>query len=105
MSVVMPWFKLPEFVKKRACRYLLQHYLGHFFKEKLGIDQLTLDISNGTGKITNVQLDTQVSNIDTDHTYRYVIDSHKFISWLFQDIYITSELRALLFALGPLALV
>ena len=56
----MPWFKLPEFVKKRACRYLLQHYLGHFFKEKLSIDQLTLDISNGIGTITQVELDTHV---------------------------------------------
>lgn len=85
MPVAMPWFKLPEFVKKRACRYLLQHYLGHFFKEKLGIDQLTLDISNGTGKITNVQLDTQVTSIDTNHSYRnamadkLVISSHSLI--------------------------
>ena len=79
MPAVMTWFKLPEFVKKRACRYLLQHYLGHFFKEKLGIDQLTLDISNGTGKITNVQLDTQVTNIVTNHSDRNAIVNQKSI--------------------------
>ncbi len=59
----MPWQMLwPEFVKKRLCRYLLQHYLGHFFKEKISLDQLTLDIYNGTGCVKNLNLDCDALN-------------------------------------------
>ncbi|XP_077993352.1 autophagy-related protein 2 homolog A-like [Glandiceps talaboti] len=54
----MPWyFPWPEYIKKRACRYLLQHYLGNFLQEKLTLDQLSVDLYNGKGTIKNVALD------------------------------------------------
>lgn len=48
-------------IKKRACRYLLQHYLGHFLQERLSLDQLGLDVYNGSGVIRNINLDVWVS--------------------------------------------
>lgn len=57
----MPWlFTIPEFVKKRACRYLLQHYLGQYLEEKIQLEDLTVDLYNGTGTITNVPLNVEV---------------------------------------------
>ena len=57
----MPWlFAIPEFVKKRACRYLLQHYLGQYLEEKIQLEDLTVDLYNGTGTITNVPLNVEV---------------------------------------------
>ncbi|XP_074651009.1 autophagy-related protein 2 homolog B-like [Tubulanus polymorphus] len=54
----MPWFfPWSESIKKRACRYLLQHYLGQFLQEKLTLDQLSVDLYNGTGTIKNLNLD------------------------------------------------
>ncbi|KAM6923372.1 autophagy-related protein 2 homolog A [Xenentodon cancila] len=44
-------------IKKRACRYLLQHYLGHFLQERLSLDQLGLDLYNGSGVIKEINLD------------------------------------------------
>ncbi|XP_066575184.1 autophagy-related protein 2 homolog A [Amia ocellicauda] len=44
-------------IKKRACRYLLQHYLGHFLQERLTLDQLSLDLYNGSGIIRDIHLD------------------------------------------------
>ena len=58
----MPWFfTIPEFIKKRACRYLLQHYLGQFLEEKISLDDLTVDLYNGTGSISNVPINVDVS--------------------------------------------
>ena len=58
----MPWFfTIPEFIKKRACRYLLQHYLGQFLEEKISLKDLTVDLYNGTGTISNVPLNVEVS--------------------------------------------
>ncbi|KAK0093179.1 hypothetical protein PV326_014144 [Microctonus aethiopoides] len=57
--VCFPW---SEGIKKRACRYLLQRYLGQFLEEKLTLDQLTVDLYNGTGRVTNVSLDVQALN-------------------------------------------
>ncbi|CAL7949589.1 unnamed protein product [Xylocopa violacea] len=54
-----PW---SQGIKKRACRYLLQRYLGQFLEEKLTLDQLTVDLYNGTGRVTNVSLDVQALN-------------------------------------------
>ncbi|XP_062892347.1 autophagy-related protein 2 homolog A isoform X4 [Mobula hypostoma] len=54
MSWFFPW---SSSIKKRACRYLLQHYLGHFFEERLTLEQLSLDLYNGSGGIRDVQLD------------------------------------------------
>lgn len=57
----MPWFfAIPEFLKKRACRYLLQHYLGQFLEERISLDDLTVDLYNGTGTINNVPLNVEV---------------------------------------------
>jgi hypothetical protein len=59
----MPWQMLwPDFLKKRLCRYLLQHYLGHFFKEKISLEQLSIDIYNGTGCVKNLNLDCDALN-------------------------------------------
>ncbi|KAJ8246974.1 hypothetical protein GJAV_G00257360 [Gymnothorax javanicus] len=44
-------------IKKRACRYLLQHYLGHFLQERLSLEQLSLDLYNGSGVIRDIKLD------------------------------------------------
>ena len=61
--VIMPWyFPWSDSIKKRACRYILQHYVGHFFKEKLSLDQLSLDVYEGKGQIKDVQLDIQAVN-------------------------------------------
>ncbi|XP_076284575.1 autophagy-related 2 isoform X1 [Lasioglossum baleicum] len=54
-----PW---SQGIKKRACRYLLQRYLGQFLEEKLTLDQLSVDLYNGTGRVTNVSLDVQALN-------------------------------------------
>lgn len=60
----MPWnFLWSDFVKKRACRYLLNHYLGQFLQEKLTLDQLSVDLYNGTGVIKDLSLDVVVSLI------------------------------------------
>uniref|UniRef100_UPI00398F0016 autophagy-related protein 2 homolog A n=1 Tax=Pristiophorus japonicus TaxID=55135 RepID=UPI00398F0016 len=54
MSWFFPW---SSSIKKRACRYLLQHYLGHFLEERLTLEQLSLDLYNGSGRLSAVQLD------------------------------------------------
>ncbi len=48
-------------IRKRACRYLLQHYLGRFLETKLGLDQLSVDLYKGTGSVKDVRLDVDVS--------------------------------------------
>nr|QSV39518.1 autophagy associated protein [Locusta migratoria] len=59
----MPWYESwSESIKKRACRYLLQRYLGQFLEEKLTLDQLTVDLYNGTGTVCEVRLDVQALN-------------------------------------------
>lgn len=55
----MPW-PFSESIKKRACRYLLQRYLGHFLQEKLSLEQLSLDLYQGTGSLAQVPLDKWV---------------------------------------------
>ncbi|TKC33750.1 hypothetical protein EI555_013033, partial [Monodon monoceros] len=55
-ALVMPW-PFSESIKKRACRYLLQRYLGHFLQEKLSLEQLSLDLYQGTGSLAQVPLD------------------------------------------------
>ncbi|XP_037531173.1 autophagy-related protein 2 homolog A [Nematolebias whitei] len=49
-------------IKKRACRYLLQHYLGHFLQERLSLEQLGLDLYNGNGVIKDINLDVWAVN-------------------------------------------
>ncbi|KAF9415449.1 hypothetical protein HW555_006871, partial [Spodoptera exigua] len=55
----LPW---SESIKKRACRYLLQRYLGNFLEEKLTLDQLSVDLYNGTGTVCDVSLDCDALN-------------------------------------------
>lgn len=55
------WLPWSENIKKRACRYLLQRYLGNFLLEKLTLDQLSVDLYNGTGTVSDVSLDCEVS--------------------------------------------
>ncbi|XP_037072366.1 autophagy-related protein 2 homolog B-like [Pollicipes pollicipes] len=59
----MPWkFPWSDSIKKRACRYLLQRYLGQFLKEKLTLEQLSVDIYEGTGEIKDILLDFDALN-------------------------------------------
>ncbi|KAJ8044621.1 Autophagy-related protein 2-like B [Holothuria leucospilota] len=59
----MPWhFPWPEYIKKKACRYILQHYVGSFLEEKLTLDQLSVDLYSGTGTVTDVKLDVWAIN-------------------------------------------
>lgn len=51
----IPW--LTDSLKKRALRYLLQRYLGHFLSEKLTLEQLSLDLYDGRGCIKDLSLD------------------------------------------------
>lgn len=59
-----------DFLKKKACRYILQHYLGQFLKQKLSLDQLSLDLYNGTGTITELNLDVQVYSMTNSFSMR-----------------------------------
>lgn len=52
-----PWSNC---VKERVCRYLLQHYLGHFFQEHLSLDQLSLDLYKGSVALRDIHLETWV---------------------------------------------
>ncbi|XP_043221446.1 autophagy-related protein 2 homolog A-like isoform X2 [Amphibalanus amphitrite] len=59
----MVWrFPWSDSIKKRACRYLLQRYLGQFLKEKLTLEQLSVDIYEGTGEIKDILLDVDALN-------------------------------------------
>ncbi|XP_029466870.1 autophagy-related protein 2 homolog A [Rhinatrema bivittatum] len=58
-----PW---SSSIKKRACRYLLQHYLGHFLQERLGLEQLSLDLYRGSGSIRDIHLDIWSVNEQLD---------------------------------------
>ncbi|XP_065311944.1 autophagy-related protein 2 homolog B isoform X3 [Dermacentor albipictus] len=58
----MPWFDWSEGIKKRACRYLLRRYGSQFLLENIGLDQLTVDLYKGKGRVTNVCLDVKGLN-------------------------------------------
>jgi len=64
MPLYIPW--LTETIKKRGVRYLLHHYLGQFFEEKLTLDQLSIDIYEGKGSISNLGLDVDGLNDELD---------------------------------------
>ena len=55
------YLPLLDTFKKRACRFILHHYLGRFLKDQLTLDQLTIDLYNGTGSLHNVPIDIYVS--------------------------------------------
>ncbi|XP_028161137.1 autophagy-related protein 2 homolog A-like isoform X2 [Ostrinia furnacalis] len=71
----LPW---SESIKKRACRYLLQRYLGNFLEEKLTLDQLSVDLYNGTGTVCDVSLDCEALNElgDTQNWPLEIVDGH-----------------------------
>ncbi|RWS04521.1 autophagy-related protein 2B-like protein [Dinothrombium tinctorium] len=48
---------LTDAMKKRALRYLLHRYIGHFLLEKLTLDQLSVDLYDGRGSISDIVLD------------------------------------------------
>ena len=54
------WFKWPEYLKKKACRYLLQHYLGNYLETKISLEDLTVNLYNGTATVSNVPLSVEV---------------------------------------------
>lgn len=64
MPLYIPW--LTETIKKRGVRYLLHHYLGQFFEEKLTLEQLSIDIYEGRGSISNLALDVDGLNDELD---------------------------------------
>lgn len=64
MPLYIPW--LSETIKKRGVRYLLHHYLGHFFDEKLTLEQLSVDIYEGKGSIKDLALDVDGLNDELD---------------------------------------
>lgn len=64
MPLYIPW--LTEGIKKRGVRYLLHHYLGQFFEEKLTLEQLSIDIYEGKGSIKNLALDVNGLNDELD---------------------------------------
>ncbi|CAH2045147.1 unnamed protein product, partial [Iphiclides podalirius] len=71
----LPW---SESIKKRACRYLLQRYLGNFLEEKLTLDQLSVDLYNGTGTVCDVSLDCEALNElgDSQNWPLEIVDGH-----------------------------
>lgn len=64
MPFHIPW--LTDTIKKRGVRYLLHHYLGQFFEEKLTLEQLSIDIYEGKGSIKNLALDVNGLNDELD---------------------------------------
>ena len=57
------WFKWPEYLKKKACRYLLQHYLGNYLETKISLEDLTINLYNGTATVSNVPLSAEVTKM------------------------------------------
>lgn len=53
-------FVFPEIWRKKTVSYFLKKYLGHFLSESVTLDQLTLDLNNGKGSITDLNLDVEV---------------------------------------------
>lgn len=55
----MSWLSWSADIKKKSCKYLLQRYVGHLLEE-LTLDQLTIDLYNGTCQVVNLGLNVQV---------------------------------------------
>ena len=57
----MEWFYSWSIdIKKRACCYLIQRYFGKYFKQKLNLGQLSVDLYNGTATVMDLRLDCEV---------------------------------------------
>ena len=52
----MSWIPWPESIKKRACRYVLQNYVGEYLHEKLRLEQLNVDLYQGTGSVDDLRV-------------------------------------------------
>ncbi|CAF0862579.1 unnamed protein product [Didymodactylos carnosus] len=81
-------------LKTRACRQLIQHYLGFFFQEKLSLDQLSIDLFSGRGQVKDVILSLTAlnesltnNNIPFEIVKAYVGEINLSIPWtsLLQD--------------------
>ena len=59
LNQMFPW---PESIKQRLCRYLLQHYLGQYFEQKLVLQQLNIDLYNGVVSLNNINLNCLALN-------------------------------------------
>ena len=61
--MVWKWFNFSwtDSIKKRACRALLNRYLGKYLDQKLELDGMTIDLANGSCKVENVRLSADVS--------------------------------------------
>lgn len=88
----MPFLPISEYVKKKMCIYLLQRYLGQFFEEKLTLDQLSLDVYNGTGIVRNVSLDVQALN-DLGEKQNWPME---FVDGYLEQLYVTVPWTSLL---------
>ncbi|KAK8735432.1 hypothetical protein OTU49_005389 [Cherax quadricarinatus] len=89
----MPWyFPWSDAIKKRAIRYLLQRYVGQFLEEKLSLDQLTVDLYEGTGTIKELTLDVGALNEVADQLNLPL----RFVDGYIGEICVTVPWKALL---------
>ncbi|XP_055617380.1 autophagy-related protein 2 homolog B [Toxorhynchites rutilus septentrionalis] len=58
----MWWATFGEIVKKKVSRFLLERYLGHYVEDRISVQQLEVEIINGTGTISDVKLSCQALN-------------------------------------------
>ncbi|CAB3245607.1 unnamed protein product [Arctia plantaginis] len=62
MFFSLPWhIPKSEHIKLKSCRNLIEHYLGNFL-EKLTLEQLSVNLYNGTGTVSDVTLDCDALN-------------------------------------------
>ncbi|XP_042201184.1 autophagy-related protein 2 homolog A-like [Callorhinchus milii] len=59
---MMAWLPWPASLRERAGRYLLQRYLGRFLQQRLSLQQLSLDLYSGHGRLSLLQLQPQSLN-------------------------------------------
>ena len=66
-------------MKKRACRYLLQRYLGQFLQEKISLEQLSVNLYSGKGEVKDLLLDAEVRNVGwMTNYYDDIILTHEY---------------------------
>ncbi len=68
-------------IHKRMCRFLIHRYFGHLLKSKLSLEQLSIDLYNGTARIQDVNIDVQVCRRCSTFIYEY-ISSLSTIQWI-----------------------
>jgi autophagy-related protein 2 len=69
--MVWKWFNFSwtDSIKKRACRALLNRYLGKYLDQKLELDGMTIDLANGSCKVENVRLSAEVLNATLEEVH------------------------------------